>query len=456
MDFLPGWLQQVAKGNVEVELLPLRLADDAGTTFNGQGFLRWTPNRGVWIEAITDGAAHLLGPGDGTLGTLGSLIPDSHFLRLTASTRAKETVEIDRILRDGSNVYGGNPTVVWKIEQDSICSPVTVRAIEPPDNDPPSTELLLSPVDLHWPRPSQTRYDNPHFGRAGWKQDWLEFSHSGGTVAAHSIGDQMARLRIEHSDGVEQINTNALGLAFSFLCSRVVNLVAHTTRGSGSVTNMLHLRRTLPRRHTFAPPVGDNPLLRGAVEAILSKAADFFLTARGGAVGNLMFACLDSADATFTTHSLVVCVVLESLVKLIAEDRPQPPVLTNEQIEGILKHLEDLNLDPRTVKRFRGFMDRLDAITPKNILHDWSKAGIFGIVQEDVYAWDGLRNPIAHGRLLWVPDEQNNKQHHLRRLWRVKNLINKLLLNLMGYTGPYFDYAAWTPKKFVPTILSAD
>jgi hypothetical protein len=58
-----------------------------------------------------------------------------------------------------------------------------------------------------------------------------------------------------------------------------------------------------------------------------------------------------------------------------------------------------------------------------------------------------VRHPSAHGTLDLFGDSDSQKQASLENRNRVFNMLNKLVLKLVGYDGSYFDYAAWKPAK---------
>lgn len=455
MAFSFGWLRDVSQGQFETELVDVQLTNQSNR-FSGDGFLKWTGIEGARLECLTDGADQMIGRMGKGPCLPGQIIPDAYYLRLHAKTQSGETVEIERILPDNCHIRVGHPTIVWRIGPQTICSSIriskTVRRAERPD----TAYVLFDAVDIMWPRSSEFECKNPHFGDSTSKFDWLEYTCSAGSVVVQQLANGMAGLQITPQIPATDIDVNAFGLAFSFLVSRIVNVVAHESRSGDSICRVLHLPTRRLSDARFALPLGDGHQLSGHFEELLSKATNFFLTETGKEIGNLLHMCLGSVDAAFTTHALVVCVVLESLIKKVCANRPHRSSISAQQAESIFQHLEAIQLPQNITNRFRGFIDKLDVANPKNVLHEWAANGAMGLTKADINAWDFLRNSAAHGRLLWDDDQIEEKQKHLQKLHRVKNIINKILLSVMSYKGRYFDYTEWCPKEFEPTSLSVE
>lgn len=161
------------------------------------------------------------------------------------------------------------------------------------------------------------------------------------------------------------------------------------------MTRTIRIPARVRSRNLFCPLLSHDPRLRVSCEPLLSKATEFFRTDAGKQAGNLLHMCHMSLDSTFTIQALVVCVVLESLVKLLGPSKPPHTTVTGEQKEKIVACLQGIGLGERVVGRFSGFIEKMDDASPKNQLHAWAADGFLGITPEDAAAWDGMGCEIA-------------------------------------------------------------
>jgi hypothetical protein len=309
-------------------------------------------------------------------------------------------------------------------------------------------------MSLSWPRASATTYDNPQFGSSHSAFDWLEYKYTGGEVVARTIGNDCVLARLTCSTTGDPHDILPISLAFGFLTGTRVQVLAKEMNDGHSITRALCLPARGQARNRFSPPLSDHPQFRAYCEPMLSRATEFFSTDVGKRAGNLLHMCHSSTGSTFTIHALVVCVVLESLVKLLVRRATtRKSSITEQQKDKIISSIEEIGLSSRTVDRFKGFIGKLDEVSPKNQLHSWAEQEVLGIDREDVKAWDRLRNRAAHGRLLMDGTSRPEEQITWTALRRVKNIVNKLLLNAMQYEGNYYDYAECQMKGFACTSL---
>lgn len=193
----------------------------------------------------------------------------------------------------------------------------------------------------------------------------------------------------------------------------------------------------------------------------LARASDFFASDIGAAVGNYLLVGMDSRNNTFTTHSLVLCVVLEGLARFFrlqqdvpSDDASEPP-MTPDREQAVKTALIDAGFSERKSRRIVGWIKGMDKGTSgKNSLNDLAAEGIV-VTPEDVKAWTELRNKPAHGHLLMTEEDAADHQSYIDCICRVSNLINKLLLQAIGYEGPYFDYTTWSRADFKPSTRVA-
>lgn len=367
--FPTDWLDRVEKGGVEEAIAHLSLhATDPGENYFGQGFLYWNQGAGILINALTSGADQLLQRFGGSVVRLGNIIPDSDYLRLDGETQSGWQVQVERVSRDCYRLKESSPVVVWAIPQSSVMSCAFLSRPSQCDR-PPAAEMLISPCPESWPRVSQTTYENPHFGRIEGDRDWLEFTCSLGKVVAQRKSNELAMVRIEPLEtSTSSMFCDAVCLAFSFLNGRPTRIVA------SEEWNGERIKRTLrpPRRsshNSFAPPLGVKTLSSLQYsEALLAKATEFFVKQDvRRESGNLLWACLDSADNSFTTHALVICAAVERLVEGSVSSCIEPQI-TEGQRKAVIEVLKQSGFVESITGRIAGFLKTCDKPSASNRL----------------------------------------------------------------------------------------
>ena len=75
-----------------------------------------------------------------------------------------------------------------------------------------------------------------------------------------------------------------------------------------------------------------------------------------------------------------------------------------------------------------------------NAISKFCKEGTYGFGETDLEAWR-KRNKPAHGSFSLVGLEFEQRTVAVRNRDRIRNMVNKLMLNAIGYAGLYYDYA---------------
>jgi len=449
-----SWLEKIASGNFETELVKLTLTNGYGDRFEGHGQLTWTTKDGVQVDAWTDGIEILFKRYEGRSPCLPrQIIPSEYYLRLEGQTFHQETVVIERIFPNDYTINTAYPTVPWKILQHNVLSEVSITDRNVSIYQSAQTELLLNPVVLSWPRESNTICDNPHFPINSSIHDWLEFDFSGGHVVAKQLKGDLVKVRLDSVAHGDPMASFAVSLAFGFISGRSIKIIAEERRDEQAVTKMIYYPARDRTKNRFSPPLSNDPRMRTECESLLSKATKFFCTDIGRQAGDLLRICHISANSTFTNQALVFCVIFEGLVKLLVPKRQLEKSICTEQKNEIIACLKRIMLDKGTIERFSGFIGKMDEVSSSNNLHVWASNGLMGITRDDVRAWNKLRHPAAHGQLLMDGKNIADKQENIYAMDRVKNLLNKLFLNAMEYEGRYYDYAEYKIKTFTPAKL---
>lgn len=442
-DFLDG----LAAGAYRCDLTACRLVDGRGNTFNGQGHLVWTASDGVHITLTTDGAEQLKKQFGKPVVPAGTIVPKDVFLTLSGKTMDQWNISISRLAPSGHDFHFDSPEVVWRFGGNQVLSDVEwTREL---GIERHFVDFLLWPARLPmWPRFSETAYNNPRFARKVEARDWLECTCATGVIAARRISDDKVLVRAECKsqelgDGVVQ----ASALAFSYLMGKATCVMGSQMVIGKQMRRVLPRFRVEPKDNDIAPPLGTGYELTGQFESFLQKAIEFFSTEQGAEVGNLLYACWDAADNTFTTQTIVVCTVVESLVNKLSAGEDIAAPLTDEQSEALKKAVIGMKFSDAFQKRLAGFLTNINAVNVKNLLNKWADESRLGITRADATAWSALRNATAHGHRLSGGDAAK-RQEQVRNRARVESLINRLVLSMMKYEGRFHDTADWQFKPF--------
>ena len=142
-------------------------------------------------------------------------------------------------------------------------------------------------------------------------------------------------------------------------------------------------------------------------EQLLSIATNFFADENNQYVLNMLHACIDSADNTFTTQSMVLGAATEGLMKRLCNE-PRLKVSTK--------------------------------------LKSWGEKSLLDIDAKDEVAWRELRNLSAHGD--FVLSDRGDLQKRVSQMGRLQNLLVKIMLQLMQYEGDFFNHHSGNQEPF--------
>lgn len=273
-----------------------------------------------------------------------------------------------------------------------------------------------------------------------WTRDWLEFE-TGSLCKARQLPNEQVLLQWFASPLPDDRFINATRLAFAFLVGKMTNVIACSRFEEGKAVHLLSLPAARTRGRAYLGPIDSGILGVHSYELFLSKMCQFFVTDKGHHFANLLYACMDSTENSFTVHALTVCTMLEELILQTAGEVKTESVLSPEKRKALAEFLRQSDFEDSIAKRILGAVDRMGAKSTKNILYDWAANGFFGLEKNDIVAWDDLRNRAAHGKFLML--ETAKGQAQIDAFHRVCNLVNKLVISASGYQGQFFDYVTW-------------
>ncbi|HLJ92756.1 MAG TPA: hypothetical protein VKU02_06120 [Gemmataceae bacterium] len=303
---------------------------------------------------------------------------------------------------------------------------------------------------------TETEVRNEYFGTRSSRRDWLLTKTTLGPLAARARSDQWFEVRLMHegtqlSVGTAEILT-AVSRAFGFVLGHRVFVLGYEGIFQDHQTRCLEVPNQEPTRNSLLAPLGTGCAYLGGVECVLGRAIDFFLTDQGERVAQHLYLCWDTADNALPTRLAVASICVEGLLRIASQSPNRGDPGYTQADRGAFERWLERNPDgltARFIARLRGFFGMLGQKRPVDVLRDWQTRGLLSVTEEDIEAWENTRNPSAHAELIGPAADRTALQTRVSRFYRVMNLMNRIVLQLMGYRGVYVDYSQrWREIEF--------
>lgn len=447
------WMNALLRGSLEITLPTLTIMQAGSPRFHGSGRLMWNRESGLRFLGVSDGGETLSNAFIRLAAPLGKLIPRDRYVSITGHIQDGWDASTIPVPLDGYTVSMESPHVLWDLTGDGLTLARSATHSARPGR---ILRGLLGPPPKHWPRMTHTEVHNEFFGGASFRADWLQATTRLGTLVARQRSDQWFEIRLivenESTAGEPFELVHAVARAFGFVLGRRVWVQG--LEDMRTDREMRHLYRYREATgNSLRPPLGEASAYLHNVEALLGKAIDFFLTKEGQKVAQYLDLCWDTADNDFRTNVALVSICVESLLRLASKGLPEKdPSYTPADRDALLSWVgsEEGSLTTRFLSRVRGFINTLGQRRPIDVLWAWQGEGLLGVTPEDIDAWEKSRNPSAHGAFGGQFPDAAQLQRRVDRFHRVQNLMNRIVLHLIGYRGPYMDYARWAEAEFPP------
>jgi hypothetical protein len=450
-----NWIETLLSGQYGLSAPQLHIVQGGTPRFQGSGHISWQSGSDIRITATTDGADEFRRE-FGLAVAPGQLIPLDRYISARGLTHYGYEFESIPVPSDGSQV-SGLPNVSWDFRTHGL---TLTHKEEEHGPETRTIRILLSPPPRLWIRASETGRGNEHFESPGPTLDWMIASTSFGSVAGRQRSDRWFEVKVCIDRAPVRDDPDAILAAvcrgFGFILGRRVINRGYIDSSATREIRHLNTRGREPTRNHIPEPLGNSvtqvAYLRH-VESLLGLAVDFFMTELGDVVSPHLALCWDSADNDYRSRQLVVSICLEGLVQVASRRTAAPDGGYTTSDRAALDHwlkASQAELSPRFYKRVKSFLAALDHRRPKDILWDWVNRGILATSSEDIDAWEKTRHPAAHGQLIQWPTDRVVLQQNATRLNRVYNVINRIVLQLMGFQGSYVDYSAegWPTVPF--------
>ena len=432
---LMGFLKEAEKCNYSATLVSLRLIGNFGKTLYGQGEITWGES-GVSIQAQTNGGPELQKSMFGPQQKIGEILPDEFYFRLEGETQDGQVVTISRVMPHNFHTHFGKEHVDWNFGQHELLD--LVKVTEKINDEIPSatTEFFLSPEVIDtYPRRSK-----PNENQLLGKPDRLQIQCKLGLVSAQKRESETIHCEIKHDSQIKLEQLNAIQSAIAFMTGRPVGFRAVEIRRENEIHRYFGWRSPKCPANRMSSPIGLAITSIPLYEKFLSKLTDYFLTPRGVNVAGFIYACHDSIDNSFTTNAMVVCAVLEGMLKPYTKELVVSSGLTADDKGKVVAFRKESEFPEKVVKRLEGFMTGMESPSVDQVMRNWIDDGFLDVSTADHKAWKSLRNPAMHGTRLVLPTTTSAKiQKRVDEMGRLTNLINKLIMFEAGYFDRYHD-----------------
>jgi len=199
----------------------------------------------------------------------------------------------------------------------------------------------------------------------------------------------------------------------------------------------------------------------------LEQFANYYLQHDYSTVTNMMEYCWElSVDAHIGAMVLNVAVAIECIAEsLVIRKEAEVQEAYEELIRVVLEDIApgwikagDNKLATlerqRAVNRFSGVVARRKELGGKKLVEQAFKDVGAPCANSEMDLWQKARNSTAHGN----SKERKSAQEMLDRFYKVVDLLYRLVLSQMNYTGRRYDYytKGWPVAEFLPPSRNQD
>lgn len=358
----------------------------------------------------------------------GEVLRKNDLLSLEARTQSGFKLKTEHLASGGSDWHSaGYGRMTFKPDVVSLASEMSVPDL------PGSVDAIISPCDK-LPKNSQSiiRDETPMFG--GEDQDlWFYLEMKAAKIGLRKESYGANRLKVwadaEGSRAPLEL-TEAFLNAVSFRVGSQLHWLAIETMESNA--HEIRVRRPGQKLSAFYPPLPLMPPLPQYQQPevdLIRQATEFFMHPDNRPVYTALAVCWNSQANFFTPQCLLVGAALEGIAKFIIR----------QELAKKFPKAKSTELDKR-----------LGKITAGQKLKDAAALLNARVSDDEIKAWKAMRNPRAHGEfgLSNTSDAEMQRLMHQRAV--AANIVNKLVLGLVGYKGFYRDYSVigYPTKQF--------
>lgn len=133
-------------------------------------------------------------------------------------------------------------------------------------------------------------------------------------------------------------------------------------------------------------------------------------------------------------------VAVEGIANLIPAEAPSETVDYRELRNELTAWLRERGSPESLVNRIGGMLAGLEMVRPRDRMMGLVDRG--AVSKDGIAAWVRVRNTAVHTRQIMSSDlEDSELQRRFDQLHRVYRLMHGMVFHLIGYSGPYSNYA---------------
>lgn len=310
--------------------------------------------------------------------------------------------------------------------------------------------------EIFWDDAKRVVDEAPTFGSTT-ARGFSEAEGTGYTIQMRSLDDHGVQCHLVAQAHIPLDDlSNYLGMAMALATGAHARWLCYEGKESGQQQLFL----AVPPKagpdfpiHYFAPidhrtMLKDRPALKRFLVCVIDRCLEnpdlyMFL--------NQMCLCWDAIGTTLQVDALVAASVLEGYLNKLSrfmDLEAISSVAPEEQaaLRAALEASPEIANSP-LLPRLQGFVQSMGQVRAKDVLHALQGGDRPLFSAEEVKAWGKMRNPLAHGSF-WLKTHGEH-QNLATRYDHVRNMLNKLVMATVGYSGAYCDYSnAWDIHQF--------
>ncbi len=215
---------------------------------------------------------------------------------------------------------------------------------------------------------------------------------------------------------------------------------------AGDGKRTVELRSAL-RRHSRVnpyPPLDTRTPRAPAILILLEKYLRYALTAPVADAWHPCSAYLAHARQasanSLEAWEVGLSVAVEGIANLVSVEPVTDEVDYPQLRKALLAWLAGQSYPDSIVRRIGGMLGGLETVRPKDRM--MSLIGRGSVSKDDIDAWVRVRNTAVHTRQVTASDfDDTELQQRFDQLHRVYRLMHCMVFHLIGYSGPYSNYA---------------
>jgi hypothetical protein len=152
----------------------------------------------------------------------------------------------------------------------------------------------------------------------------------------------------------------------------------------------------------------------------------------------------NASSGSIFSKGLGLGVAVEGILECEFSLIGRPSLIDTSGLEEMIKHVSSFSGNENILSRTLGALDAMRNPRAKDRL--FALQEVAAIRQEDIKAWDDIRNRGAHAR----PPEKGARQEWIDNCYKTEVLLNHLIFHAIGYEGEFTDYgtANWPQSRY--------